>query len=299
MVTHVSDFGSNVNENLENWGKALGRSQARRAIFNLIYGKQKKRWTSDEIMEATGLGRVTALHEGKKLAANGLLHEVRESGRVIYEKDSRVQHRKKAIIKYADSTVARNALPTKRRPATIKLSTVRVRTDRARAKLITIDDIDSFGKAHGVEVSRFLGDEVRESQFRDGIREILGELGHFADWGGEQHDLFSSKVRMAGKRHTAAFAFKGPGTKGVLTPGRCGKNGDQIQRLLESPATVFFFQYNRQISPSVVSQMKAYAALHSIHSRQEVFYGVIDGEDSLRLVRAYASAFKYKAPKAR
>lgn len=291
MVTHVSDFGSNVNENLETWGKALGRSQNRRKIFDLIYSKQKKRWTAREIVTATEIALVTVMHETKKLSANALLHETRGSGRIVYEKDARVQHNKRAIVRYADSPSKRNALPTKRRPATTQRLSLQVSANRGRARAISIDDVDSFRKVRTVTADRFLDDDVSESEFRDGVKTILGELGHFADWGGEQHDLFSTKLRINGKRYTAAFAFKGPGTRGVLTPGKCGKNGDQIQRLLESPAAVFFFQYNRQIAPTVLSQMKTHAALHSIHTRQEIFYGVINGEDSLRIVTAYQTAF--------
>ncbi len=224
MVTHVSDFGSNVNENLETWGRALGRSRNRRKIFDLIYGKQKKNWTSRQIIDVTGLDDVTALHEVKKLTASGLLHEGRENGRLILEKDARVQHNKRSIVRYADSSKARNALPTKRRPAGTTSATLHIRADRARATFLSIDDVDSFRKASKINSNRMLGDDLSKSQFRDGIKEILGELGHFADWPGEQHDLFSTKLRVKGKRRVAAFAFKGPAIKGVLTPAKCGKS---------------------------------------------------------------------------
>jgi hypothetical protein len=293
MTSHVSDFGSNVNENLEHWAKTLGHSKLRRKVFNCVYGSQKRRWTAAELMERTRLTRFAVLHEGKKLAANGLLKELRDSGRVTYEKDSRIQHHKRAIIRYADSSKARNALPTKRRPTTTRATTVRVSVSsrRARAKQITIDDVESFRKAHRVSPNRSISRAISEARFRDGIKAILGELGHFADWGGEQNDLYSSNVRIEGKRVPTAFAFKGPGTKGILTPAKCGKNGDQIQRLMESPARAFFFQYHGDIGQNVIAQMRTHAMLHSIHTRQEVMYGVINGQDSERLVIAYPEAF--------
>lgn len=299
MVTHVSDFGSNVNENLESWGKALGRSAKRRRVFDLIYSSQKRQWTGREIVTATGLDLVSVLHEAKKLSASGLLHEERDSGRNTYRKDSRVQHHKRSVVRFADSPSARNALPTKRRPAGTTNVTVRIPATRAKATQISIDEIESFKKVRRVDSSELLDDDVSESDFRDGVKRVLGELGHFADWGGEQNDLFATRLRLRGKRRTTAFAFKGPATKGVLTPAKCGKNGDQIQRLLESPATVFLFQYNRQIAPSVLTQMKTHAALHSVYSRQEIFYGIIDGHDSKRLVTAYPSAFTKRSRQAK
>src|SRR5262245_13717389 len=89
----------------------------------------------------------------------------------------------------------------------------------------------------------------------------------------------------------AAFAFKGPGTKGLLVPGKLGKNGDQIQRLFAEDAYIFFVQYVGQIAPSVSQQMAAFAQAKSLSTGRKILYGVIDGADSARLVAAYPSAF--------
>ena len=82
------------------------------------------------------------------------------------------------------------------------------------------------------------------------VRRSIGETGSFTDWGGERNDLFTSKIHLKGKRRAVAFAFKGPGTSGALTPRKLGKNGDQIQRLFLSPAEVFVIQYHGQIECS-------------------------------------------------
>ena len=71
-----------------------------------------------------------------------------------------------------------------------------------------------------------------------------------------------------------------------------GKNGDQIQRLvLHSPAEVFFVQYWNRISQSVLEQLEALAKVRSLGTRATVYYGIMDGQDSNRLYRAYPSAF--------
>ena len=49
---------------------------------------------------------------------------------------------------------------------------------------------------------------VSEAQFRDAVRDIIGELGKFR-LGGEQSDLWTTRIRCAGKRRTAAFLVKG------------------------------------------------------------------------------------------
>src|SRR6185312_1730126 len=90
-----------------------------------------------------------------------------------------------------------------------------------------------------------------EAKFKGGIASILGERDSFSDWGGESRDLSSTRVWIGGRRRVAAFAFKGPGMTGRLTPGKMGKNGDQIQRLFGAPAEVFLVQYGGRVLQSV------------------------------------------------
>jgi hypothetical protein len=73
-----------------------------------------------------------------------------------------------------------------------------------------------------------------------------------------------------------------------------GKNGDQIQRLMQSPAEVFLVQYGGQIDPAVVTQMQQFAVARSL-AGTPVYYGIIDGADSLRLAKAYKTQFQYVA----
>ncbi|NGX96094.1 MAG: hypothetical protein G4V63_12980, partial [Candidatus Afipia apatlaquensis] len=79
-----------------------------------------------------------------------------------------------------------------------------------------------------------------------------------------------------------------------LTPKKLGKNGDQIQRLFNSPADVFFVQYHDQIDESVVEQMKRFAIANSVTENKLVMFGVIDGDDSNRLIAAYPKQFEIK-----
>jgi len=80
--------------------------------------------------------------------------------------------------------------------------------------------------------------------------------------------------------------------RGTLTPGKMGKNGDQIQRLFKTAASVFLVQYWGQVAESVVEQMEEFAKAKSAVEGSWVFFGIVDGDDSNRLLEAYPKAFR-------
>ena len=183
--------------------------------------------------------------------------------------------------------------PTKRNPAgTARLLQVTLSAQRAKVHHLTIDEIDSFARVRTTDRSDLaLDDTLSENQFKSGLQKIIGEGGRFKDWGGEIADLFTTRMRINRKRRPTALALKGPATKGKLTPGKMGKNGDQIQRLFEAPCEVFLVQYCRQVDSTVMAQMKQLAVAKSLMTGEQVFYGIIDGIDSRRLVDAYPKSF--------
>lgn len=124
------------------------------------------------------------------------------------------------------------------------------------------------------------------------MQSLVGEEGSFKDWGGEKNDLWTTRLTYQGKRHSAAFAFKGKGTTGKLTPRKMGKNGDQLQRLLQAPADVFLVQYWREIDQSVLELLRALAVAKSVTERRQIHFCVIDGQDSQRLIQSYPNDFE-------
>ena len=56
--------------------------------------------------------------------------------------------------------------------------------------------------------------------------------------------------------------------------------------------TYFFVQYVGQIAPTVIQQMAVFAQAKSLSTGRKIYYGVIDGQDSARIVAAYSKAFK-------
>jgi hypothetical protein len=123
------------------------------------------------------------------------------------------------------------------------------------------------------------------------VQAVIGEKGEFTDWGGEKNDLLSTRLIYKGRRRRVAFAFKGPGKGGTLVPGKMGKNGDQLQRLFDSTADFYLVQHWNRIAESVPELMELIASTTSFREDREIFYGIVDGADSARLVVAYPKQF--------
>ena len=294
MPLNVSDVRSNPADQIAHAVEELGRAKQRIAVFKAIYLGKKRVKTVNEIATATALDRVRVLQEGKRLADNQIVKQIRAAGMTAYEKDPFYSAQKKKILRLVQDPVAFASFPTKARPraALPKDVTIRIPRPRIQLRYITVDDIDSFSRVRNVRIEPGDYTAIPETRFKKGIAKILGESGRFRDWGGERNDLYTSRVRISGRRYTAAFAFKGPGTRGILTPGKMGKNGDQIQRLFKTTASVFVVQYWGQVAESVAEQMEEFAKAKSSIEGVVVFFGVIDGDDSNRLLHAYPKAFK-------
>ena len=70
-----------------------------------------------------------------------------------------------------------------------------------------------------------------------------------------------------------------------------GKNGDQIQRLFDTPASVFIVQYEGEVKESIYKLMEELAKARAI-TGGEIFWCVIDGDATKRLRKAYARVFR-------
>jgi hypothetical protein len=249
------------------------------------------------VAKRAGIKRKRVLEEAVKLVKQHVVVRETDPKRgLVYGVDSFYEANKKQIVRMVKDPKKLARLPTKIKPHVNGVAVpIVVARRQIRAKMVSIDDIDSFGAANKAKPNG--GGPIPEAQLKDGIARILGEKGQFTDWGGERNDLYTTTVRFKGKRVAAAFAFKGPATTGILTPKKMGKNGDQIQRLFQSPASLFLVQYWGQIDQSVVEQMKIFAQVKSVHDATDVWFGIIDAADSSRLVAAYGTKFKVKGPK--
>lgn len=295
MPVAVTDPRSNSNDQLVHAVDALKRSARRLKIFAAIYAGNRRAKTVADIVRATGLPTQAVLDEGKKLAGLHIVTQVKYDGKTAYEKDAFYATNKAKILRLAKNPEKLKAIPTKVSPkggASAEPIRVVIKGAKIQISTVTCDDFDQFARVRKIGSAQ--KKVVSEKAFKDGIRKLIGETGDFQDWGGEKNDLYTTKLRHKGKRRPIAFAFKGPGMQGVLTPRKLGKNGNQIQRLFMSDADVFIVQYHSQIDESVIEQMTAFATMNSVRANKRIWFGVIDGDDTNRLMAAYPRHFGIK-----
>ena len=162
------------------------------------------------------------------------------------------------------------------------------------SKQIFIDDIDSFVAVREISpgmVSEMIDNKgyfnVSEEDVKLCLEGILTEPFHKLDWGGEYNDMYSTNLIFNGKRMAVAFLLKGNGLKyKTMEIKHCGKNGDQLVRLFESPAEVFIIQFVGNISESIIKDIKGKVELISSKGKT-AFYCIINGQDTARLLKAY------------
>lgn len=152
---------------------------------------------------------------------------------------------------------------------------------------LPIQDIDQFGQVNfqwNPTQKQFnkLRD-IPEQQVKKLFCSLLSEVSIPKDWGGEESDIYSSNLSVNGRRLGAAFLLKGPARFHEMTLADCGKNGDQIYRLFNTPADVFVLQHCHKVTPAVRKTMEAFAL--SQYSRN-CMYTIIDGYDTARILHA-------------
>jgi hypothetical protein len=294
----TSDFASNAPEQIEHVAKLIGRSAHKRAIFDAVYYHKAKARTVNEIATKTGLTRLQVLKVGSTLAG-AAFDQTRVDGKIAYARRREYHKYKRQILALAGSREKRDKWPTKRKVVVRVPRSVAIPSAGAKVRRVCIDDVESFAKVRAIKGGDSLPDSVSEQQFKRGVQRIIGEPGQFKDWGGERSDLYTTRLRLNGRRLHAAFAFKGPGLRTKLVLGKMGKNGDQLPRLLQEDADVFFVQHWREIDPLVMETMRNLTVAKSVTTGRSLCFGVIDGKDSHRLLLAYPKQFAKDAKKRR
>jgi hypothetical protein len=291
MPTDVSDVRSNPQDQIAHAATVIGRSKDCRKVFSEIYRGKKAIKTATEIAQSVSLPRLRVLQEAGKLANNSIVKKTKINNEIAYEKDPFFTQNKKKILRLAGNKKALAEFPTKTNPRFREMTlNVRLPKQFVDVEKITIDDIDSFSKVRSIE-GRITILPVDERKFKEGLQKILNEQGTFNDWGGELNDLFSTRLILRGERKDVAFGLKGKGMTGPLTPKKMGHQGDQVQRLFRTPAEIFIVQYWNKIDESIVEQLKNFAVAKSALEGKKVYYGIIDGQDTMRIIAAYPECF--------
>lgn len=124
--------------------------------------------------------------------------------------------------------------------------------------------------------------DIPEMRVKQVLAQMIGEAVVPKDWGGEQFDLWTTRLRVDGHATPTAFLLKGPAKFAPMTIAMLGKNGDQTDRMCRSAARMVVVQHSHEIRPEVVSMLRAYASDYRDPRR----YMLIDGFDTYRILRA-------------
>ncbi|WP_183093193.1 hypothetical protein [Nocardioides stalactiti] len=141
-------------------------------------------------------------------------------------------------------------------------------------------DVDfSRGAASDLDMLRTVPEEAVKNWFA----EIVGQSEVPKDWGGEQYDLWTRFLSIDGEPVRAAIAFKGPAAFRPMQIADLGKNGDQIQRLAESPADLLVVQHCHTITSRVEHMLRTYATSPALVRK----YMLIDGYATAAILKHF------------
>jgi hypothetical protein len=157
--------------------------------------------------------------------------------------------------------------------------------------LVEMGQIDSFRGALEVPAEQVAGFAnslvLPERVVKQLLARLLGEPFVPNDWGGEHDDLYTTRVTFRGQPTPTSFLLKGAGLKGMLTPARLGKNGDQLTRMLRQPADLFIVQHVGAVSAAVRQQLQEAVVARRVHGHTVAVGSVWDGSDTARLFVAH------------
>jgi hypothetical protein len=303
-MADVSDTSSHRRDQIANFAEILKNAPAKQKVFKAVYRGKKRSKTIGEVAKATGYSAKRVAEIAGPLARGEKLFEqdrARHDGRMttVYKKLPFVVANRPRILSLARNPHQLDRYHTKTNPK-IKVN-VRIPRGhkvamtvpfRVRSKFIRVEDISEFSKAGKVRSTAGLTPvRLSEARTKKAILKLLGETKMPKDWGGENNDIFTDRVTLFGKKRRGAFALKGPAKKGALVPGKMGTNGDQIQRLFDTPASAFLVQYEGEVKESIYKLMEELAKARAI-TAGEIFWGVIDDDATKRLRKAYPRAFQ-------
>src|ERR1700730_5488318 len=132
--TSIVDPTGNYEENIQRWGKNLGKAKLRRKFFNIIYGRGSKARSKKQLMTAAGIKNADAqqaqneieyLYRKHLIARTENEGSVNDGSKYLYLKDEHVRACKDMVIKAADDKKYANSIPTKRSPTLNGKATIR------------------------------------------------------------------------------------------------------------------------------------------------------------------------------
>jgi hypothetical protein len=289
----VSDPSANAEEKIERAAKVIRASEQNKAVFKIIYSGSKFK-TIDDIKLKIPKFNTNTYKATNRLYGEDIIDKKRVDGVVYYGKKEFYTTNRDRILKLSQNFKRLKNYPTKRKLINIATKTKYFFQSKPNVKQLYIDDIDSFNKVRGIKHANENGvNRIPERIINKGICSVVNS-SEKKDWGGERNDIYTNNISFRGTRVSGAFALKGKAIKGRLVPGKMGKNGDQIQRLFEATADIYFVVHNNDVDERIVDLMQSLAIAKStiLGTRKKILFCVVDGKDLARLIKAYPVAFK-------
>ena len=129
--------------------------------------------------------------------------------------------------------------------------------------------------------------ELPEDAIRTALEDILAVPFKSEHSPAELNDLYTANVKICGRHVPTAFMLKGPG---VRTPKleikHCGKTGNQLVKLFDSPAELFVIQFVGNVSEHVIKDVEQKTEARRAAGKPASFL-VLNGQDTARLLMAY------------
>ena len=291
----VSNPSADADEKIERAARILRASKQNKEVFKTIYAGRKRFKSIEDLEKSVSNFNTNTYKAAARLFGEDIMDKKVVKGVIFYGKKDFYKHNRQRILGMSGNLERLKKAPTKRKvQIQIRPSSNFSFRTRPKVQQIYIDDIDLFKKAKRIKKGNTaLIRKMAERTINRGLCRILNQ-SEKKDWGGERHDIYTNKIILRGSRKSAAFALKGKAIKSKLTPGKMGKNGDQIPRLFESTADIYLVGHNREIDDRVVDLMQTHAIERSIAANKKVAFCIFDGDDLARLVAAYPKEFGIK-----
>ena len=180
MPAHVSDARSNKHEQIAHAAEILKGAPNRLAAFEAIYAGKKAVKTRSDIERYTGLDNKQVLNAAKKLVDNQLVSQEQKDGETAYRKDSFfAAHKTKILALACDPAKLARQPRSAHAPAATTVVRLTVSSTIPPPVQITVDDIDSFSRVAAVREPQPARVSISEVGFKEGIKRVVGEAGHF------------------------------------------------------------------------------------------------------------------------
>lgn len=285
MINRFTDSLSHNPNQISTAAELIGSSEYKRAVFERVCFGKRKEVSIDQIVFETRLPRRQLMNAANFLADNGIIEQEKEHV-TTYKKNCPLCNQRAKVLSLSGNEVKKANFRKKFLGKEDKIIVKIYNKKTVNATQISIENIDQFKKIKSTPNQTYM--DLKEKDVKEKLSKILKEKGEYNDWGGEFYDL-STYVKINGKRLRAVFALKGRGKKiNKLRLKDMGKNGDQIDRMFMADAQVFFVQFVRQVGEDIFISLKTNAMNKSFMTGRQIYYGVIDGNDTARIFKTFS-----------